>query len=620
MQKISILFVLFILVFSSLFAEEKKEKKDAFKTADSQFGEVIEVVGSIPLLKTIQTVSLADRSYFNAIDATNLKEAIALTPGLFTLSTGQSGQVSSTFIRGSKSTQILYIIDGIKIRDFVNIGGMNLSVISPSMMNRVEIVRGPLSNIYGSDAQGGVININTDSKKGIFFSGAYGSHGSYTGDFSFAKTIGDGLDLSFNVNTRRNSNDIPNDVFRNSGISAKLAYAKEKLRIGLNYFGNLTDSGVPYTWDLKSSLDTEYKQNYHVLAVPVRIDLSDKSKLKLIASYTRSNYKFEDPDAFFNFQSRLVSNTMSFESEFSTRLNRYINLRSGIEYAGFNATNETDDNLLIDDHSANSFSAYLHGDISYKNLMIFLSARYDKYKDVDSHISPQVGFSYLIAERLKIRGSYSNSFKTPMITHQINPWGIENFSLKPELADSFEVGVDYYSKYITLGITYFNTAYKDMIDWVTVDMTTFAGQYQNISNVDIKGTEFLLTVRPSDAVTLQATYTYLDSKDKSSGDALLRRPKHSFTGLIIYRHRFFRTSLQMVHVGERSDSDPLSWPPLTTSPSFNHFNFNIYVPITEGLAVTGKISNLFDTEYSEIFGYPSPKRRFELGFRYQIAD
>jgi len=615
---LAIIFMVTTLMFQSVFgllAEKKKD--DVLKTKDGILYEVIEVVGSIPLLKTVQSVSLTDKSDISLIVAENLKEVIGLTPGLFTLSNGGSGQVSSTFIRGSKSTQVLYIIDGIRIRDFVSIGGMNLGVLSPTNIDKIEIVRGPLSNIYGSGAQGGVISINTTNNRKMSFSGAFGSHNSYLGDVSLFKAIGD-LELSLSLNSKKNSNNIKNDVFKNSGISAKVIYKKDNLNIGLRYFGNFTNSGVPFTWDLKPSPNTSYEQNYNIVALPVNITLSDNSSLRMTGSFVRSDYLFSNPDSSFNFHSKLISNSYTLESVFSSKINKYLSIRTGVEYSSFDATNETDSKFLIDNEKSNNFAAFLHGDINLDNLLMFASVRLDKYKDIEANLSPQVGFSYLINNMIKLRASYSNSFKAPLITQQVNPWGISNNKLKPEKANSYEVGLDYYSKFASFGVTYFNTSYKDMINWVTVDMTTWAGQYQNIDEVEIKGYELIARLTPTARLSIKGSYTNLDTLDLKTKKPLLRRPKHTFSGLISYKHELFTTSLQFVYVGKRSDSDPLSRPPLAESPAFNTFNFNVIVPVTETLSISGKLTNALNTEYSEIFGYRSPNRRFELGFRFKV--
>ena len=157
-----------------------------------------------------------------------------------------------------------------------------------------------------------------------------------------------------------------------------------------------------------------------------------------------------------------------------------------------------------------------------------------------------------------------------------------------------------------------------MIDWVTVDFTTYAGQYQNKASVKIKGYELMAIFTPSSQFSIQASYTNLDTEDLTTGDELKRRPRHSFSGLISYSHKLFTTSIQMVYVGKRIESFPRAWADGLNSPSFNTFNFNIMVPVSGDLSLTGKLSNALNTEYAEIYGYQSPKRRFELGFKFKV--
>ncbi|MCP4158262.1 MAG: TonB-dependent receptor, partial [bacterium] len=159
-----------------------------YSTEDSEtapmFTEEVEVVGNVPVSKAIQSVCIYKAEEIEKYNFESLKSVLKLTPGLLTLSNGRFGQSSSTTIRGSRSTQVLYIVDGIKSRDKAGIGGVNLSVLSPNVIDKVEVVRGPLSNIYGSDAMGGVISMNTFAGDGANFLASLGSPGSYTGNFA----------------------------------------------------------------------------------------------------------------------------------------------------------------------------------------------------------------------------------------------------------------------------------------------------------------------------------------------------------------------------------------------------------------------------------------------------
>ncbi|HLP60250.1 MAG TPA: Plug domain-containing protein, partial [Candidatus Deferrimicrobium sp.] len=132
-----ILFAAIVLVaFSfplSLLSEENQDRKE--KKEESMFTEVVEVVGNVPVVKTIESVSIFKSEDIETLNFESLKSVLQLTPGLLTLSAGQFGQASSTYIRGSKNTQVLYIVDGVKLRDGANIGGISLAVLSPNLID-----------------------------------------------------------------------------------------------------------------------------------------------------------------------------------------------------------------------------------------------------------------------------------------------------------------------------------------------------------------------------------------------------------------------------------------------------------------------------------------------------
>jgi len=617
MSKLRKIFILTTIIFAvcsfSLFSAENTEKEEDGTT---MFTEEVEVVGNVPLVKTIQSVSVFKSEEMEKFNFESLKSVLKLTPGLLTLSTGQFGQTSSTYIRGSKPAQVLYLVDGIKLRDGANIGGVNLAVLSPNVIDKVEVVRGPLSNIYGSDAVGGVISIHTFSKEGARFLTSLGSHGSYTGSFSAAKNLED-FTLGLAVNTQRYSDDMVNDVFKNTGLSAKVNYKSKTVDTGLRFFGSFTDSGIPINLGV-STPERNYKQNYTIFALPFTYTFNQNAKVNVRLSYTNSKYEFEDIDDIWG--PYFMSKFDNFEAEviYSDKWFEKLNLSTGIDYSDQKILHETDLGRTLDNEKMNYFSAFVNTGLDLKALQVSASLRYDKYKNVDANFSPQIGVSYLVAKKFKIRAAYSQSFMAPLISQQVNPWGKANFDLKPEKGKSFEVGVEYYSAPALFSATYFSTKYEDMIDWVTTDWVTFEGQFQNIKNVDVSGLELSVTVNPLKSLTFTGSYSYLKTEDKETGEPLLRKPKHTFSAFAAYAHKRFTLSISMVYVGKRPDQDFTAWPPGVENPAFNSYDLSMVVPVMEGLSIFGKITNAFDKEYQELVGYPAPGRRFEMGLKYKM--
>ncbi len=603
-----LMFVLCALPFS-LFPAEDSETAPMFT-------EEVEVVGNVPVIKAIQSVSIYKAEDIEQYNFESLKSVLKLTPGLLTLSNGRFGQSSSTTIRGSRTTQVLYIVDGIKLRDKAGIGGVNLSVLSPNVIDKLEVVRGPLSNIYGSDAMGGVISMNTFSGDGANFMASFGSHGSYTGNFAGGTKFKD-VTLGVSVNTQRYSDNIQNDVFKNTGLTTKLNYKTDTMDTGLRFFGSFTDSGIPINYGAPTP-ERNSKQDYYIVGLPFKYRFNENSAINAQLSYTKSKYVFTDPQDIYG--AYYMSNFDNYEAEitYSGKFFEKLNLRTGIDYSNQTILNENDFGKSLDDEKMNYLSGFVSTALNLDALQLSASFRYDKYKDVDANFSPQLGISYLVANKLKLRAAYSKSFLAPLLSQQANPWGAANFGLDPETAESFEFGAEYYSQKVVLSAVYFNTQYKDMIEWVTTDWVTYVGQYQNLKEVDAYGVELAATFRPMDNLTVSGAYSYINTEDKATGEALVRRPKNIFSASAVYANKRFSAAVSMVYVGKRSDYDYTAYPPDVETPAFNTFDFSLAVPVYKGLTVFGKMTNLFDKEYQEIFSYPAPGRRFEVGLKYKV--
>ncbi len=602
--------LIIVLVSFPVLAKEKEAD-----SSNPDITEVIEVIGDIAQNRSVQSVSVIDKEKMRKFRSNNLKSFISTTPGVLTLSSGKFGQASSTYIRGSNSTQILYLIDGIKVRDASNIGGVSLATISPFLVNKIEIVRGPLSSLYGSDAMGGVISINSGTESGIRFETSLGSHGSYMGNVSWAGEM-KGFNISIASANQVYSDNIKNDQFRNNGFKAKIDFqGSEKFQTGFRFFGNITDSGIPFNMNVPSPL-RKYRQFNYIAAIPFEFKFTNSTQVKINLSYNRNNYQFEDEEDIWNPYFKNTSDNREIEAVLKTKIFNKLLFSGGIDYSSQKIFTENNFGITIDNVRSDYFSSYVLLNYELGELFLTGSVRYDKYKDVDANISPQIGFSYLFSEAIKLRGSYSESFKAPLPVHQINPWGVSNYDLKPESGKSFEIGLDLFSKRVVAGITYFSTGYSNLIDWVTIDFTTWSGQYQNISSADIKGIELEFSYTPLDNLILNLTHTYLDSEDQSTGKPLPRRPENTTAFSITYSGKFFSLAGQFRYIGSRIDFDYSSYPPQTENPPFNTYDLTTTFPIKNSFSLYFKMTNLFNEEYQEFFGYVSPGRRLEAGITY----
>lgn len=589
--------------------DQKKSENRVEKNQGPKLIEKVEVVGKIELNRTIQSVTLYSEEEIRKFSSDGLKALLNQSPGFLVLNGGHYGQIAYSYARGASVNQTLVLIDGFKITDPSSSLGLNTTLFSPYLIEGAEIVRGPLSNMYGSNAMGGVINLISRKKEGLEIAAFLGSHETYEGNLYFSKKTGD-VTFTVNGNLVNYSDGIENDRFVNRGISLKAEYLTRNWKTGLLFLGNFSDSGIPFNLGYATP-NRQYSQDNLIFALPLTIRFTGPTRLNLKLSHNRNSYDFQDPDDSWtpSYSNKSVINEARISLD--TLLWKHLKLTCGIDYADQGITNQDPTGILLDREKTRYLSAFLNTGLNLKRLFFSASIRYDKYQDQDRQYSPQVGLSYLVSDMVKFRTSYSRSFRAPTLPELLNPmWG--NPDLKAEKGRSFEIGLDLYTRPATISLVYFDSKYENLIGYSPVTWV-----YANLDQADISGVEFSASMNPVNGVQLWLSYTYLHTYDAQNEQELLRRPKHSVSAMISYQNRAFSISGEFIYVGRRLDYDELLWT-TSESPAFNSFNVNLSIPLNKKLFLIGKATNAFDQEYQEVLGYPAPGRRFILGIKYKI--
>jgi len=599
-KKFFILF--FVLLLSlTLFSEEKKEGKSMFKVE-------VEVIGNLKTEKAVQSVSVYEKDFLNLISSYSVKNLLSFTPGFISITGGNPGQFNYTYARGASANQSIVLIDGFKLIDSANTLGINYSLFSSKGFSKVEIVRGPLSNIYGSNAMGGAVNLITDNREGIDASVFYGSHNTYNLNAHFKKDFND-FNLVLNADMLNYSDGVVNDRFKNNSLNLKFNYKTDNLKTGLLTFFNLANSQIPYYMG-NSTPNRGYKQNNLLLGIPFKYVFNENAYIDLKLSYNYNKYEFEDKDDIYYPYFLTESKVYLANVNYNQKISDYLKILAGAEYSFQSVLNQDSATKPIDNEKTNYLSSYLTINFDYKNLLIYGSVRYDKYKDIKSNISPQIGVSYLLNDLIKFKASYSKSFRVPTLPELLNPyWG--NSELTPEKGKSYEFGVEIYSKIALLSLTYFNSNYEDLIGF---NPNTW--KFANINEADISGTELSLNSVLFNSVNLILSYTHLNSFDYQYERELIRRPKDSFGLVLSYKNKYFTLSGDMIYVGKRLDYNELLFSIQEVS-SYNTFNFKLNVNVSPKFELFLRLTNAFNKEYEEILGYPAPGRRLIAGIRFK---
>jgi vitamin B12 transporter len=539
--------------------------------------------------------------------ATTIKDALQITPGLSINQSGGKGQQSSLFLQGMSNQYTLVLIDGVRLNDPSNLSGANLSHLLLDNIERIEIIKGAQSGIWGADAAAGVINIITkESKPGLhgfasFEAGSYGHRLGKAG-VSYKTPLSD---IALHVSRLQadgpsaqapkgeNIKQYEDDSYRNTSLHVRLGHwidSNNRLEAG---FRNM-ESKIDYDgWNAPNSSDfAKHKEysvfaNYQHFSGPHSITLSgSKSQFK------RNHYEF------MTYKYRGDSQEIELKD-------RYKYSDSGLLLFGVEVGEDEARYESFKDSIQNQ-AAFINHNYSFGSWVFTQALRYDAFDAFSNQATGKLGLTYALNPHLKLYINGGTAYKAPSILNMLNPWGASNFNLKPESIQSYNVGLRFHALHVNL----FYNEIDDMIDWRTINFKTYEGQYQNISGKStFKGVEIAYEHPIGENYLVGANYTYTDAKDKDD-NRLLNRPRYNATGHLTYAPtKNLSITTLGEYIGPRKDYSGVD----TGRYFLAHINTQYIINKTWSLS--GKIENIFDKNYQEVDGYATLGRSFYLGVK-----
>ncbi len=600
-MKLAILFLLLPLIPIFCLPEEKEPPQPKVE-------EKIEVVGKVSLKRAQQSITIYSAEDLGIFGDAGLKTILNQTPGILVLNAGHPGQFAYVYSRGASVNQTLYLVDGVKLFDPSSALGENFSLISTQLIEKLEVVRGPLSNLYGSNAMGGVINL-ISRKSGSDFSLSEASHGSHEANAHVNKRFG-AFNFSFNGSFLDYSDGQENDRFKNRGLSTGLDYETNRIKTGVHIFGIWANSGIPFYLG-QPSPRRHYSQDGYLVSFPLSLNFGKDIRLESNASFHSNQYRFSDPDDIWNTSFVNGSHFFEWESKIFSKPFSHVDFTAGVDFSLQHVTNSDSSGSLLTGEKTNFFSVYSSLGVDLGRLLLSASLRLDKYKEQPLVLSPQLGLSQQITPWLKLRASYSKSFRAPTLPEMLNPyWG--NAGLLPEKGKSLEIGSDLFLAHWLLSAAWFSSHYKDLIGF-----SPLTQKFVNINQARISGLELNLRLIWNDHFTFSSAYTYLHTLDMQYNRPLLRRPRHSVSFMSWYQYKKASLSLAMVYVGKRLDYNELLYS-VGENSSFNTYDIGFTYLLLQRISLFIKISNAFNRHFEEILGYTAPLRRIQMGLKFRM--
>lgn len=575
-----------------------------------------------PQEQVTTSISVITAEDIRAEQAETVLEALRHVPGLDVVQSGSRGDVTSVFIRGSNSNQVLVLIDGMEVNS-VTAGNFDFPHLLTDNVERIEVLRGAGGTLYGSKAVGGVINVITKKGQGkpqITLSGDGGNGRTHRGVLGLSGSYGA---LSYSLSPsylRTDGFRSVNDDYRNGAMSARLDY--DLIKDGaLKAVLNMTDTSLGLVNDDNScdALDRNARQDdQHWTG---RLEWQQKVfpqwDYRLSMGINQSHELFRDPDSSCSSARRTLIRPRILSPQFQTdyRLESGHQLTFGVDLdlrrAKYTST-DSSDTVTTFDKSQHNQALYLQDQwkLLRERLILVGGVRYDHNGDFGSEWSPAASAAYLINESgTKIKASYAEGFKAPTFNDLFFP-GSNNPNLQPEVSWEFNAGVEQrlWKDGLRLETVYFHREVKDLI--------VFKGSRpENVGQVVFNGAEAGLRLRLGYGLSLNGNYTYVNFSDR-----LTRRPKHKGNLGLNYKGGSFQINLTSHVIGHHLDVDHATFAKIGKG-GYTRFDLaSSYLlpwqwPGIKGLTLFGKIENLFNRRYEEADGFRARPLNFLVGIQ-----
>ena len=569
-------------------------------------------------------------------------EVLRGTPGLDVVQTGGVGSQTSIFLRGANSEHTLVMIDGVEINDPISPGrSYNFANLAVDNIDRIEIIRGPQSTLYGSDAIGGVIHIITKKGEGKpkFYLSAEG--GSFTTFRETAGVRGGNKWVNYSIGISRFDTEGISAANKKDGNYERDGYENTSLsaRLGFTPLENLDIDFILRYIDAKTEIDNFggvggddpnniAKSKQFLFKTQVGLSLFDHfwdQKMGFAITNHDTDYKNKkDAQHPFDFEKGSFDGEfLKFDWQHTLNLHKTNALTFGFEYEEEKGKSKYYwESLwgpglsLFPKEKANIKGYYIQDQIRlWERFFTTIGVRIDDHSRFGTETTYRIAPAYLIKETdTKIKGTFGTGFKAPSLYQLFAPatlWGpIGNKDLKPEKSKGWDFGIeqDLLKHKVSLGATYFRNDFKDLIDF------DFSKGYVNIAKAKTEGIELFASVKPIDNLTARINYTYTDTEDKKTGKPLLRRPRNKM-GFDLNYHFLDKGNLNLgaIYVGKRDDWKP--YPVRGRIGGYTLLNLAASYDITKNFQIFGRVDNLFDKDYEEVSGHGTPGLSFFGGIK-----
>ncbi len=582
-----------------------------------------QVSGSIAVI----TAEDLERSGQNTIAG-----ALREVSGLNVTQNGGAGTNASVFLRGAESAYTLFLIDGVEVNDPMTPGrSYNPAHLTVDQVERVEVLYGAQSTLYGSDAIAGVVNLITKQGQGgpkigaSLEGGALGTVQSRAGLRGRTKSYRYAVDGSF-LNTRGISanalGNMEEDGYRNTTLGGRLGAtpaAGASVDLTVRYADSRAEIDNGAGPDRDDPNRTNSSRQLFVRPSATLELWSQRWKQTLgysLVDHSREDDNPVDADQDMASKSTYDARLHKVDWQNTLLLSEGNSLVFGAETESEQGASESRGRFpsKFDRKTARTSGVYLQELLQYDNaLFATMGVRVDRHSRFGSEVTYSIAPSaFHEASGTRIKGVFGTGYKAPSLFQLYSSYG--DSTLQAGTSRSWEAGIEQYlsDQRFAAGATYFDNTFDNMVGW---DSET--SSYKNVFKATSRGVELTGRYAGTAGTSLRVYYTFTDSKDHESDEQLLRRPRHS-GGLVLDQRIGQELDLNLSYrfSGDRRDNDFSTWPstPVTLD-GYGVVNVAANWKVTPQIQLFGRIDNLLDADYEEILGYGTAGITGYLGVR-----
>ena len=593
-----------------------------------------------PVLELGSSISVVTAADIEAHQERTFPDLLSKLPGMNVVQTGGPGGVTSVFMRGTNSNHTKVLLDGVDLSDPSNsTGAFDFGQLLTQDIERVEVLRGPQSGLYGSDAIGGVINIVTKAGSGPGQLKGFLEGGNFD-TFNQAGTLSGALDA----------------LHYSASVAHYHAGSVPVTPLDLLHSGEARNNDYDDNLTLSTKLGFDVSEHFDLAVVARYSDIALRT--------TGEEFVFVPPATFAGFPA--AEQTTADTQEYLTRLsahgssaNGFLEQTLGLAYShdrtstvdpssgttvntGARRKADYQANLKFDpkttlvlggEYERDSIEAPISADVhvtaGYAELQSQLSThwytalnvRYDDNSRFGSKVTYRFAPAWLNeATDTKLKASVGSGFKAPTLSQlyqDFPPFFFANPNLKPETSTGWDAGLEqgFAAGTLRIGLTWFDNRIHDLI---TTDPITFA-TYANVGRATTQGLESFIEYRPLPQLTLRLDYTYTEATDAQTNEELLRRPKNRGNFDASWQiSSAWRATLDVLSVGTWVDGNRDFSIQRLDAPGYTVVNLATSYQITPRLGVLGRVDNLFDRHYENPVGFLQPSIAAYAGVNFKL--